>query len=412
MNENIKSFNKISNLSKIIGQIVKKNISPNEPILICYSSDCEISRFVLDLKIILDKNFPISKMKATLRKSNEKEQLQEIIEFQKKSIGIRISESMQFYEGEVIDLISNPIHSSVKVGDFYAILELKSSEGKLKLKISGNIYKEFLRKKTKIGDIIRIFPENGSIQNLGQSVNLVKSDHINNINYFTLPNGKVFKKKILISEFTLWDFELENFGKKNYSDLFNIQTIRKINDNINALLWEYSKIGKIQIFKGILIIENTQFLNPISFHFLCKDSFNLNFPVTLLLTDKIYQPKSSKFSLDSSNPSEINVLYTTITRNFTRDEILKTVCFGFLKEKRYYSGFAIKKIKTLLESSNLEYCKSLAFLSTIAVNKERFSWICKNTLEFFDMVHLNVKHFLVFYLSKINFLKIYRSFNL
>ena len=130
------------------------------------------------------------------------------------------------------------------------------------------------------------------------------------------------------------------------------------------------------------------------------------------MTNKISQSEFPPFSLDSSNLCKLNVLYTKIVKNFTKNEILKALCSGFLKNKEYLSGFAIKKIKIILENSNQEYCKSLVFLSNIAVNKEKLLWICENTLEFFDLVHLNVKQFLEFYFSKINVLKVHRSFGL
>lgn len=410
MSEKIYLKDKVSILKKIFTQLVQKNVLIKEPLLIYDSSNHEITRFIFDLKKILDKNFPITKLNSVYYMNKEKEQIDEIVKFQKKSIGIRISESLQFYEGELTDLNTIAELPSNVPKDLYVIIELKTSEGKLKLKLSGNIRKEFIKKKIKIGNIIRIFPENCSIQNLGESVNIVNSDAINNFGYFTVPNGKVLKKKIIIKEFTFYDFEIENFGKGVALKFLNHDSTRKLNDGIDCLLNKFGQIGKIDIFRGILIIENLNFLSNNSLYFLFKHPAHLNFPLTILLSDKIDQIDSRVFSLNSFNLDKLRAYCIKIEKNLTIIEIVKTFCKGFLKKKKFHSGSAIKKIKIILQKSNLEYCNSLIFLSSAAIRNENLLWACQNTIDFFELIHLNTEQFLQFHFSKNNFLKVYRSF--
>ena len=136
MSEKIYLKDKVSILKKIFTQLVQKNVLIKEPLLIYDSSNHEITRFIFDLKKILDKNFPITKLNSVYYMNKEKEQIDEIVKFQKKSIGIRISESLQFYEGELTDLNTIAELPSNVPKDLYVIIELKTSEGKLKLKLS------------------------------------------------------------------------------------------------------------------------------------------------------------------------------------------------------------------------------------------------------------------------------------
>ena len=126
-----------------IGNILKLGVENKNfqgiPVLIFCEFEFQKELFISTLKDSLVKNFPFSRLSIDFNLKKESEQLVEILQTQKKAVGIRISEFIEFYEGEVIDLILNSKIQKDQAKNFHSILGLKTTEGKLRLKISGNI---------------------------------------------------------------------------------------------------------------------------------------------------------------------------------------------------------------------------------------------------------------------------------
>jgi RuvB-like protein 1 (pontin 52) len=410
---NLINSNKFPDYIQLIYEIIenctKTNISLNIPFLIYGGSKFEKELLIFWLKKSLGKRLPSSKIIGDCISVNEPNQIKEIIKNQKKSIGIRIHEYLEYYEGEVTDIILNSEHSNELQKNAYGILSLKTLEGKLRIKISGIVYKEFLFKKVEKGDIIRIIPESYLIQNLGRSICSTDNYPVNNENYFTIPKGKVLKKKILIKEVTLFDFEFENCKHKNNFEFLNIENVGKLNEDIGILLQNYDKCGKAKIFRGILYVDNAHYLNFKCFCFLTSTFGNFLCPTTILFTNKTDFLNSESFYLDSFNISNLNHWVTVPLRVFAKNQILKIICLNFLKKKIFLSSSAIQLLEFFLKKSDLKFIFSLIFLTSISIFKERLAWICKNSLSFFNSIILNYRELFFLNSSKNNFVKIHRS---
>lgn len=408
------NFKKLSNhfilTRQIIENSVKKKISINTPILLFGEEEGEKAVFNIWLKKSLGQDFPFSAISSIYNSKNEIEQLGEITKTQKKSIGLRISEYVEYYEGEVFDLILNVKPTSDLEGNFSAIVGLKTTEGKLRLKISGKLYRELLIKKIEIGEIIRIIPEIYSIQNLGKSINFINASSIYNSNFVSIPKGKVSKKKILIKEITLFEFEFENCKNKNNFEFENAEILGNLTNDIQALILKYNKFGKADIFRGIMFIDQAHNLAPICLHFLTRACNDQLFPTTILSTNKISLLVHKKFSLDSFKLESLKSWLIIPFENFPNYEILKIICLNFLNEKIFFSGLSVRILKKTLQISDPNFTISLVFLTNIGIKKEKFSWICKNTLKFFNLIILHSAEFFYINCSKNNYVKIYRSF--
>ena len=389
---------------------IEKKILPGIPILIYCKFEFQKEWFVSDLKNSLIRKFPFSRLSIDFNLKRGSEQLVEIFRAQKKAIGIRISECIEFYEGEVIDIIFNSRSQEDKVCNFHAILGLKTLEGKLRLKISGTIFNELMVKKVKKGDVIRIIPNLYLIQNFGESLNSNGCEKINLKNFFSIPKGKVFKKRILTKEMTLYDFEFENFKDNNDFRFMNMKNFKKLNYNTEILLGNYIQLGKTSISKGIMIINESYDLTPLCFQSLTDLSNEYPVPTIVILTNKMNPVSIPNFKLDSF---EFNGLYNCLSisiEKFERDEVFNLISENFLKKKKLITGSGFQLIKKILQNSNLNFCLTVVSLSNIAINGKDLHWICKNTLDFFNSIILNMKDFITLKLSKNNFNKINRSF--
>jgi RuvB-like protein 1 (pontin 52) len=408
-----KSFTKnsdnISIICHVIECCIKKKKLIDKPILIYEKVYSNIILFSSFLKKLLGRKFPFVKISGILHSTREIDQIKELAIFQKKSIGICISEYIEYYEGEVFGFSSKPNIFNSCEKDLNAVLELRTLEGKLKLKISGIICKELLKKKVQIGDVIRIVPEIFSVQILGKSINFVRKSEISNNYYLTTPKGKVLKKKILVKELTLFDFDLENCKDNNNFEFLSLENTEKLNTNTENLLSNYFELGKAKIYKGVLFIENAHDLNQHSLRFLTKTSGNWANPLTILSSNRIDLINPEKFLLKCSRWINLNNWYIVPLQDFSRGKILQTICTSFLNRKQFISGKAVKLIGLILRTTNLEYIASLVSISYIAVNQEKLSWICKYTLDFFKYIILDSKEHSLINSSKISFLALSKS---
>jgi len=375
---------------KIIERCMKNFFNIAEPIIICGKSGSGKNRFFKNLRYKLGNQFPFSDNTNLLNSAIEKDQLEELFKLQKKSIGIRISEYIEYYEGEVNELTFAIDPSNKMRKDFNAIIVLKTLEGRLKLNVSGIIYNELVKKKIKIGNVIRIIPDSCSVQNLGESFNYIKNNSIVKLNFFTLPKGRVFKKKILTRELTIYDFEFENFKNKKEYEFLNIDRTIKLIEDTETLLWKYNQFGKANIIRGILFINNMDLLSINSLSFLFKNFNNWLSPVTILSTNKIQLSTLTPFSLDSFRLNNLFDCFIIPFKNSHKTEALKLICLDLLKEKKFISGAGIKKLKNLLkEKKIISSCISLISISGNAILRKNLTWICINTLNFFNFLILN-----------------------
>ena len=397
-------------IESILKSGIKNKNFQGIPILIFCNFEFQKQLFILTLKNSLAKNFPFSKLSIDFNSKKESDQLVEIFQTRKKAIGIRISEYIEFYEGEVIDLISNSKIQKDQVKNYHSILGLKTTEGKLRLKISGNILNELIIKKVKKGHIIRIIPDIYLIQNFGKSVNSHDNYQIDSKKNFSIPKGKVFKKKILIKEMTLYDFEFENFKNINDSRFINEKNFKSLNYDIEILLKNYIQLGKATVVKGVMLIKESHNLTPFCFQIL-TDSSNVSFvPTIFILTNKINPFFIQKFKLDSFKVNGIDNFLSISIEKFTGCGILKLISDSFLKKQKLLTGSGFQVMKKILNKSNLNFCLSVVSLSNIAICGKDFYWICKNTIKFFNSTTINLRELVVLNSSKNNFIKVHRSF--
>lgn len=99
--------------------------------------------------------------------SSEVKKTEVIMENIRKSIGVRIKERKEIFEGEVTDI--NPIETDNSVGGYgktisHVFLSLKTTKGTKELKLDPSIYDSLMKQKVVIGDVIYIEASSGAVK--------------------------------------------------------------------------------------------------------------------------------------------------------------------------------------------------------------------------------------------------------
>lgn len=104
--------------------------------------------------------------------SSEIKKTEVLMENFRRSIGLRIRETKEVYEGEVIEL--TPVETENPMGGFgktisNVIVGLKTAKGTKQLRLDPSIYESMQKEKVEVGDVIYIEANSGAVKRQGRS---------------------------------------------------------------------------------------------------------------------------------------------------------------------------------------------------------------------------------------------------
>ena len=167
----------------------------------------------------LGKNVPFCPIVGSEVYSTEIKKTEVLMENFRRSIGLRIREIKEVYEGEIISI--KPIESSSNITNTnintnnnksisQIIIELKTTKNKKQLKLEPSCWESIQKQKIKKGDIIYIETNSGNIKRIGRCDIYSTEYDLESENYVPIPRGNVHKKKEVIQDVTLHDLDVAN----------------------------------------------------------------------------------------------------------------------------------------------------------------------------------------------------------
>merc|ERR1712013_611131 len=172
----------------------------------------------------------------------------------RRSIGLRIRETKEVYEGEVIEL--KPIESA-----------------------SGSI-SQIQKQKIRAGDVVYIEANAGTIHRSGRSDAYSTEYDLESETYVPIPSGNVHKKKEVIQDVTLHDLDAANAKPQGQgqglqqllgsmmSSRKRTEITEKLRSEIDGVVNRYISQGVAELVPGVLFIDEVHMLDMESFSFL------------------------------------------------------------------------------------------------------------------------------------------------
>ena len=156
---------------------------------------------------------PFTPMVGSEVYSAEIKKTEVLMEHFRRSIGLKIKETKEVYEGEVT-LLSPIEMDSALLGCgksiSHVLLGLKSAKGSKQLKLDPSIYESLQKERVRVGDIIYIEANSGAVKRVGRSEAFSSEFDLEAEAYMPVPKGDVHKKKELLQEITLHDLDVAN----------------------------------------------------------------------------------------------------------------------------------------------------------------------------------------------------------
>eukprot|EP01119_Soliformovum_irregulare_P018587 TRINITY_DN5734_c0_g1_i1.p1 TRINITY_DN5734_c0_g1~~TRINITY_DN5734_c0_g1_i1.p1 ORF type:complete len:460 (+),score=143.26 TRINITY_DN5734_c0_g1_i1:36-1415(+) len=231
--------------------------------------------------------------------SSEVKKTEVLMENFRRSIGLRIKEIKEVYEGEVTEL--TPEESENALGGYgktivSVIIGLKTTKGLKQLKLDPSIYESITKERVQVGDVIYIEANSGAVKRVGRSDAYATEHDLEAEEYVPLPKGDVHKKKEVVQDVTLHDLDAANAKPQGGHDIMSSlsQMIKqkkteitdKLRKEINSVVNKYIDQGIAELIPGVLFIDEVHMLDIECFTFLNRALESTIAPIVILATNR------------------------------------------------------------------------------------------------------------------------------
>ncbi|KMS93764.1 hypothetical protein BVRB_028200 [Beta vulgaris subsp. vulgaris] len=199
----------------------------------------------------------------------------------RRSIGLRIKENKEVWEGEVTNI--TPVEAESSLSGYgktisHCMIGLKTTKGTKQLKLDPSIYESLQKEKVNVGDVIYIEANSGSVKRVGRCDEYASEFDLEAEEYVALPKGDVHKKKEVVQDVTLHDLDVANAKPQGGQDIMSMmgqmikpkktEITEKLRLEINKVVNRYIDQGVAELVPGVLFIDEVHMLDLECFAFL------------------------------------------------------------------------------------------------------------------------------------------------
>ncbi|PLW12306.1 hypothetical protein PCANC_16885 [Puccinia coronata f. sp. avenae] len=231
--------------------------------------------------------------------SNEVKKTEVLMENFRRAIGLRVKETKEVYEGEVIELTpaetENPLSAYGKTIS-HVVVSLKTAKGTKQLRLDPSIFDSIQQERVTVGDVIYIEANTGAVKRVGRSDVFATEFDLEAEEYVPLPKGEVHKKKEIVQDVTLHDLDMANARPQGGQDIMSVmgqivkgrrtEVTDKLREEINKVVDRYIAQGIAELVPGVLFIDEVHMLDIESFTYLNRALESAISPHVILATNR------------------------------------------------------------------------------------------------------------------------------
>ncbi len=231
--------------------------------------------------------------------SQEVKKTEVLMENFRRAIGLRIKENKEVYEGEIVEM--TPEETESTSGGYGKVITsvvvgLKTVKGTKQLKLDPSIYDAMQKEKVKLGDVIYLEANSGSVKRVGRCDAYASEFDLEAEEYVPLPKGDVHKRKEIVQDVTLHDLDAANARPQGGSDIISMMSqimkpkkteiTEKLRREINNVVNRYIDSGIAELVPGVLFIDEVHMLDQECFTFLNKALESQLAPIVIFATNR------------------------------------------------------------------------------------------------------------------------------
>lgn len=231
--------------------------------------------------------------------SSEVKKTAVLMENFRRAIGLRIRESKEVYEGEVIELsveeTEDPLGGYGRTIS-HVVIGLKTSKGTKQLRLDPSIHDALSKENVTVGDVIYIEANSGAVKRVGRSDSFATEFDLEAEEYVPLPKGDVHKKKEVVQDVTLHDLDMANARPQGGKDVMSLMSAMgkskkteitdKLRTEINRVVNRYIDQGVAELVPGVLFIDEVHMLDIECFTYLNRSLESSLSPIVVFATNR------------------------------------------------------------------------------------------------------------------------------
>lgn len=304
----------------------------------------------------------------------------------RRSIGLRIKEVKEVYEGEVTELkpiesVNNTDSTSYSKVISHVLIGLKTTKNAKKLKLDASVYDVLVREKVEVGDVIYIEANSGNAKRVGKSDFFSNEFDLEKEIYVPVPKGDVHKKKEVLQSVTLHDLDVANAKPAGGKDIMSIvaglqgkktEITEKLRGEINKVVNRYVEQGLCEVVPGVLFIDEVHMLDLECFTFLNKSLESELSPVLVFATNRgVSKIRGSNIRSAHGIPVDLlDRLLIVRTKPYTADHAVQILALRASTEGVLIDPAALTALARLASTSSLRYSAQLLTPATILAKAE------------------------------------------
>jgi RuvB-like protein 1 (pontin 52) len=185
----------------IVVDLIKSKKMAGRALLLAGAPGTGKTALALGIAQELGSKVPFCPMVGSEVYSSEVKKTEVLMENFRRSIGLRIKENKEVYEGEVTELtpeeVENPLGGYGKTVS-HVVVGLKTTKGTKQLRLDPSIYDALQKENVTVGDVIYIEANSGAVKRVGRSDVYATEFDLEAEEYVPLPKGDVHKKKEIV----------------------------------------------------------------------------------------------------------------------------------------------------------------------------------------------------------------------
>ena len=327
----------------IIVDLIKSKKMSGKALLFAGAPGTGKTALALAISNELGTNIPFCPMTGSEVYSSEVKKTEILMSNFRRAIGIKIKETKEIYEGQVISL--QPIESDQIINNTgynksisHVMITLKTNKNTKQLKLDSSIYNNIVKANIQLGDIIYIENQSGSVVRVGRCDIYSNEYDLENELYVPIPKGDVHKKKQIIQDVTLHDLDISNAKPQGNDSQINslingmvknkkTEITEKLRLEINKIVNKYIDQGIAELVPGVLFIDEVHMLDIESFTYLNRALESSLAPVVIFATNRgICTIRGSDIASPHGMPVDLlDRLLIIRTYPYTQQEI-KHIC--------------------------------------------------------------------------------------
>ena len=231
--------------------------------------------------------------------SSEVKKTEILMENFRRSIGLRIKENKEVYEGEVTQL--DPEETENPLGGYgrtisHVVIGLKTTKGFKQLRLDPSIYEGMQKEGVSVGDVIYIEASTGAVKRVGRADIYATEFDLEAEEYVPIPKGEVHKKKEIVQDVTLHDLDVSNAKPQGGQDIMSMmgqlmkpkktEITEKLRTEINRVVNRYIDQGVAELVPGVLFIDEVHMLDIECFTYLNRALESSLSPIVVFATNR------------------------------------------------------------------------------------------------------------------------------